>query len=145
MYVCNSEKHRIDLFTFDLQFIESFGESEIRYPEDIKIHRDTIFVLTQIDNSIHSFNAQHEFIRSIPLTGHNNANNPNAFFFAIDVDGNFVISDRESGCLKIFSPTGQYTDSLGNGYLTIPQGIATDRHNRIVSISQSIYCPLQIY
>ena len=145
VYVCDSEKHRIGLFNFDLQFIKSFGESKIRYPRDINIHRDTIFVLTQEDDSIHSFNAQHEFIRSIPLTGHNNANIPNAFFFVIDVDGNFVISDRNNGCLKIFSLTGQYVNSLGYGYLHAPQGIATDRHNRIISISESIYCPLQIY
>ena len=145
VYVCNSGKHRIDLFTFDLQFIKSFGESKICYPEDIKTHRDTILVLTQEDDSIHSFNAQHEFIRSIPLTGHNDANIPQAFFFAIDVNGNYVVSDGDNGCLKIFSPTGQFIDSLGNGYLAAPQGIATDRQNGIVSISQSIYCPLQIY
>ena len=145
VYVCDSIKNKIDIFTFDLQFMKSFGESKLGYPRDIKTHRDTIFVLTQVDNSIHSFNAQHEFIRSIPLTGHNNANIPQAFFFTIDVDGNFVISNRDNDCLKIFSPTGQYTDSLGNGYLAAPQGIATDRHNRIVSVSESIYCPLQIY
>ena len=145
VYVCNSGKHRIDLFTFDLQFIESFGESKLCYPEDIKTHRDTIFVLTQIDNSIHSFNAQHEFICSIPLIGHNNANNPNAFFFTIDVDGNFVISDRDNGCLKIFSPTGQYIDSLGYGYLTLPQGMAFDNLNRIVSVCESDTRIFQIY
>ena len=146
VYVCDAIKHRIDSFNFDLQFIKSFGEPKLCYPGDIKTHRDTIFVLTQINNSIHSFNAQHEFICSIPLTGHNDAKIiPKASFFAIDVNGNFVISNKKNGCLKIFSPTGQFIDSLGNGYLTAPQGIATDRHNGIVSVSQSIYCPLQIY
>ena len=52
VYVCDNGKHRVALFNFDLLFIKSFGESKLRYPEDIKIYKNTIFVLTQSDNSI---------------------------------------------------------------------------------------------
>ena len=144
LYVCNTGKHRIELFNFDLVFIKSFGES-IHFQQDIKIHEDTIFVLNQADNSINKFNAQHEFICPIPLTGPKSAIISNAFFFSIDLNGNFVISDRTNGCLKIFSPAGQYMESLGEGYLTTPQGIAIDRFNRIVSVSDTPLSCLQIY
>ena len=132
VYVCDYGKHRIALFNFDLLFIKSFSESKLHCPHDINTHKDTIFVLTQSDNFIHTFNTRRQFICSIALTQPNNASISNAFFFTIDLNGNFVISDRDKSCLKVFSHTG----SLGDEYLTIP-GIAIDRFNRIVSVSES--------
>ena len=145
VYVCNYSKHRIELFNSDLLFNKSFGDSKLNSPEDIKIFKGTIFVLTQIDNSIHTFNTQHEFIYPIPLTGPNSANISNAFFFTIDQSGNFIISDKYGDCLKVFSPTGQYIDSIGDGFMILPQGIDIDRHNRIVSVCNSDFNTFQIY
>ena len=130
------------MFSFDLLFLTSIGESQLSSPRDVKSHKDSIFVL---DSDIFTFNAQHEFICSIQLI------EPNitlrAFYdsFAIDLNGNFIISDKQVGCLKVYCPTGQYMDSLGTGYITVPHGVTVDRHNRIVSVSNSLYHSLQIY
>ena len=49
----------------------------------------------------------------------------------------FIISDRGAHCLKIYNAKGELIESLGNGYLTLPRGVAIDRNNRMIVVSES--------
>ena len=94
-------------------------------------------------NTIQTFNTEHNYLRSIHFTGlHSQIFH--AYFFTIDNKGNFIVSDLKAGCLKVFNPSGEYVETLGEGFLLRPKDVALDNQQRIVVISESRYSYLQL-
>ena len=144
VYVCDGRSNSIKVLNGDLEFVKSFGEEVLKSPRDIKYKDDKLFVLTQSENKIHSFNTQHIYLRPIPLTGQKNEISVSVFF-TIDLEGNFIICDLIGNCLKVFNHSGEYVQSLGDGFLLVPTGIDTDNYQHIVTCSCSNYSSIQIY
>ena len=144
VYICNSGHNRIEVLKLDLTFVKNFGEDKLEYPEDIKVFKNQIFVLVQLNSTIHTFNTEHNYLRSIHFTGLQSQIS-NAFFFTIDNKGNFIVSDRNAGCLKVFNPSGECIETLGEGFLFFPQGVAMDNQQRIVVINNLNFKCLQVY
>ena len=145
LYVCNHSENRIEVFGLDLSYTGNFGEEEIDDPSDIKTHNDMIFVLDYKVRKIHSFNTEHIYLTSIQLVGYNSV--PHHVFLVVDKKGNFIINNRDdnfNSCLKVYSLSGELVDSLGAGYL-FPKGIALDRQDRIISLSESPSNCFQVY
>ena len=66
----------------------------------------------------------------------------------MDKKGNFIVNNRDNNfkdCLKVYSPSGELIDSLGSGYLCVPNGIGLDRQDRIISIAYSLINCFQVY
>ena len=146
LYVSNESENRIEVFGLDLSYTGNFGEGEIGCPTDIKTHNDMIFVLDYIIGRIHTFSTEHIYLSSIQLIGYNYV--PYREFLAVDKKGNFIVANRDdnyNSCLKVFSPSGELVDSLGAGYLFVPQGIGLDRQDRIISLSESPFNRFQVY
>ena len=146
LYVCNESGNRIEVFGLDLSYTGNFGKEEIGCPSDIKTHNDMIFVLDYKVRKIHTYNTEHIYLTSIQLVGYNSVQYQD--FLAVDNKGNFILNNRDdnyNSCLKVFSPSGELVDSLGAGYLFVPQGIALDRQNRIISLSFSPSNYFQVY
>ena len=144
LYVCNRGKDKIDLFDYNLVYKRSFGEDILDYPQDIKVHTDKIFVFLPISEKILVFSTELQFIYFIPITTQN-YNSFGFHFFTIDQNENFVITDGLSGCLHIFSRTGDYINTLGGGHLFLPMGVAVDSYNRIFAFSRSYFNIFQVY
>ena len=146
LYVCKSG-NRIEVFGLDLSYTGNFGEEEIGYPSDIKTHNDMIFVLDDKVDKIHTFNTEHIYLTSIQLVRFDDVKEFFSFL-AVDKKGNFIVTDLDdnfNSCLKVFSPSGELVDSLGVGYLFVPQGIDLDRQDRIISLSESPFNCFQVY
>ena len=144
VYVCDQGSNSIKVLNKNLKFVKSFGEEVLKSPRDIKYKYDKLFVLTKRKNIIHAFNTQHIYLRPIPLTGQKNKISE-SFFFTIDLEENFIISDSDGDCLKVFNDSGEYVQSLGDGFLLFPNGIDTDNYQHIVACSDSPYNSLQLY
>ena len=144
VYICNFGHNRIEVLKLDLTFVKNFGKDKLTYPEDIKLFKNQIFVLVQLNSTIHTFNTEHNYLRSIHFTGLQSQIS-NAFFFTIDNNGNFIVSDYEAGCLKVFNPSGECVETLGEGFLFLPLGLAMDNQQRIVVVNQLEYNCFQIY
>ena len=145
VYICNKGHNGIELLKLDLSFIKNFGEDKLEYPQDIKPFNYQIFVLVKHDNTIHTFNTEHNFLRSIHFTGLQSQISYSSFFFTIDNKGSFIVSVRKAGCLKVFNPSGEYVETLGEGFLLQPQGVTMDNQQRILVISESRYNCFQAY
>ena len=52
VYICNTGHNRIEVLKQDLTFVMNFGKDKLEYPEDIKLFKNQIFVLTQLNISI---------------------------------------------------------------------------------------------
>ena len=144
VYICNNGHNRIEVLKLDLTFAKYFGEDELEYPEDIKLFKNQVFVLVHLNSTIHAFNTEHNYLRSIHFTGLQSQIS-HAFFFTIDINGNFIVSDRNAGCLKVFNPSGEYVETLGEGFLLRPQGVAINNKQRVVVVCESSYNCLQTY
>ena len=144
VYICNGGHNRIEVLKLDLTFVKNFGEDKLEYPEDIKLFKNQIFVLVQLNSTIHTFNTEHNYLRSIHFTGLQSQIS-HAHFFTMDLKGNFIVSDRVAGCLKLFKPSGEYVETLGGGFLFLSDGVAVDNQQRIVVKCESSYNCFQIY
>ena len=142
VYICNFGHNRIEVLKLDLTFVKNFGKLE--YPEDIKLFKNQIFVLVLLNSTIHTFNTEHKYLRSIHFTGLQSQIS-HAFFFTIDNKGYFIVSDYEASCLKVFNPLGECVETLGKRFLILPRGVAMDNQQRIVVINNSNYKCFQIY
>ena len=144
VYICNKGYNRIEVLKLDLTFVQNFGGDKLEYPRDIKLFKDQIFVLVQLNSTIHKFNTEHNYLRSIHFTGLQSQIS-HAFYFTIDNKGNFIVSDYNAGCLKVFNPSGEYVETLGEGFLYFPQGVAMNYHQLIAVINRLNYRCFQIY
>ena len=134
VYVCDY-LGKVDVFDLDLVFLNSFGEEMLKNPRSVQGHKGKIFVLTKTDKTVHVFDSNQEYLHSIPLPGLESS--LSLCYFTMDLYGNFIISDRGAHCLKIYNAKGKLIESLGKGYLTLPRGVAIDRNNRIIVVSES--------
>ena len=140
----NHTEDRIEVFDLDLVYIESFGQEILKQPGNIQAYESKIFVLTLTlgETSIHVFDSSHDYLHNIVLPGLEF--DLLLCYFTMDLSGNFILSDRGAHCLKVCNAKGELIETLGNGYLTSPHGITTDRNNRIIVVSEA-YNSLQVY
>ena len=144
VYICNCGHNRIEVLKLDLTFVKNFGVDNLEYPRDIKLFKNQIFVLVELNSTIHTFNTEHNYLRSIHFTALQSQIS-NAFFFIICNIGNFIVSDYKAGCLKVFNHLGEYIETLGEGFLSLPRGVAMDNQQRVVVVIQLNYKCFQIY
>ena len=144
VYICNKGYNRIEVLKLDLTFVKNFGEDELEYPEDIKLFKNQIFVLVLLNSIIHTFNTEHNYLRSIHFTGIQSQIS-HAYFFTVDNKGNFIVSDYEASCLKVFNPSGECVETLGEGFIFLPLGLSMDNQQRIVVVNQLNYKCFQLY
>ena len=136
IYICDCGNNRISVYDTDLQWKKIIKHNDILLPVDIKI-RDNLFILYQ-RRYLCILSKSGELINKLP----NIADNVKcAFWFCLDKTGNILISDRDGGVIKIFTPTGMLKHTLGsdlqdNGlsYCHSSQGITVSPDGKIVSV-----------
>ena len=134
VYVSDFSVQRIQIFDYELKFLRYFVFGEIRYPTDIKIYSNTIYILSQDRNEIYCYSKDCHYLQTVFLTGQMIPMSK-AMFFVIDFQGNFIISDISNSEIRIFSPNGVLKHTLGKGHLKFPAGIALNNSNYILCIN----------
>ena len=103
LYICDFSIQEIYVFDLDLKHIRDFGSGKLRYPVDISIHSDRIYILSQPFSSIYCYSKDCTFQKEIALSGGEKPMTI-AVFMVIDPHGNFLISDLSNHEIRIFSP-----------------------------------------
>ena len=137
IYICDPWNNRISVYDTDLQWKKIIKHNDITLPVDIKI-RDNLFILYQ-RRYLCILSKSGELINKLP----NIADSvKRAFWFCLDKTGNILISDKDGGVIKIFTPTGMLKHTLGsdlqdNGlsYCHRSEGIALSPDGKIVNVS----------
>ena len=144
---CNS---RIQVLDRDLQFQRCLSHDSLRYPCDVKLTPDEIYVLTDWDSPcVYVLSYAGEKIRSLVTRGAGMLVIEPAFF-CLDENGNMVISDRGASQVKIVSGEGALLHTIGTpghevGGLTKPFGIALTSELKLVVASLNDNYRLQIF
>ena len=134
IYVCDFSLQNIQIFNSELEYLRTFSSVNIKNPIDIKINSSTIYVLSRDQNVIYCFSKDCKPMKTIKLTGESESKS-NAFFFAIDCKGNFIISEHTKSEIRIYAPNGQLKHKLGVGHLRLLTGVALDSTDTIICVN----------
>ena len=158
LFVCELEDYYVYVFSLDLVTVKKIRlKSEFliedkhglyhAYQFDIKIVDNIIYILFANSSfPLQSFTMTGALVKSIICEEHIQE----SYFFCIDKNQNFLLTDRTSHQIKIFSPEGLFLGNVGQkgvlrGQLKKPMGIALNRANRIVVCDLKVENLLQCF
>ena len=142
IYICDNGNNRIQIISENLQYKSQFGDGTLRYPNDVKLTQQHIYVLDQSNPCIHVYSYNHELIKSMISGGKGNQIINSCFFF-IDKSGNILITDIKSNTISIFSPNSEIIHKINVN--SSPTGIVVDNRDRIIVVCQDSKNCLQIF
>ena len=139
IYVANCIGNQVLVLTQERPFLTVvLGRIQTHWPHAIKLHKDMIIVLDNINPCVAFFRKDGEFIsRYITRGRYGQIWRP--FSFDIDQEDNMLITDVENHYFRVFSANGELIKTFGSkyGFEDRVVGIAIDKRNRIISTQQS--------
>ena len=142
IYVSDCSNNRIQILSHDFRFISQFGEYIIRYPRDVKLSKEYIFILDKSNPCLHLFSYNHILQKSVISRGEG-MQVVNPFYFFIDQTDNILISDRDSNSIHIFNKEFQLIHKIPVS--SYPMGITVDKRGRVIVVCRADNNCLQIY
>ena len=142
IYVCDCDNNRIQILSQDFRFISQFGKDALKYPRDVKLSKEYIFVLDGSNPFLHLFNYNYILQKSVISRGKGmQVINPWNFF--IDHTDNILISDNGSDSIRIFNKEFQLIHKISVS--PIPMGIIVDKRGRVIVVCRAENNCLQIF
>ena len=150
VFVADCYNDRISIFDTDLIHLRNISHKGIMlYPSDVKVARELLYVLTEGKGlSMHIFTPQGEYIKSTIEIG-DGRDVSATWFFCLDTQNNFVISDMGANNVKVLSPDGTLLHTIGQegetGLLHESRGVAITLSGKLVCVSNAKNAALQIF
>ena len=142
IYVSDNRNNRIQILSQDFRFIFQFGKDTLKYPLDVKLSKEYIFVLDESNPCLHLFNYNHILQKSVISRG-NGMQVINPWNFFIGQTDNILISDCDSDSIHIFSKEFQLILKIFVSHN--PMGITVDKRGRVIVVCHSENNCLQIF
>ena len=142
IYICDRANDYIQIISETFQYKFQFGKGFLRYPLDVKLYRDNIFILDKSNPCLHIYNKDLVLQKSVVSRG-KGQQVVSSFSFFIDRFGNILISDYHTHSILILSSEFVFIHkiSVSNN----PTGITMDNKDRIVVVCRSKKNCLQIF
>ena len=132
IYICDYSNNRIQIFSNDYSYKSQFGMSILKYPTDIQLTKDSIFVLSHQNPFLYTFNYNLTQLHNTvcdsickhlkyPLS------------FIIDGNDNFIISDYKNNNIVIFNNTGHLLHTLTDS-ISQPIGVCLNSNGGIIVV-----------
>ena len=132
LFVCDWRNNRVQIFSKDFLFKSQFGQGILKYPTDIKLTSEFIYVLSSTKPFLYSFRHDLTQIQSPVLTSiSKHLKDPCSF--CIDGAGNFIISDHIQNAVIIFNHQGDVVHRITDG-VQLPMGVTLDARGRIIIV-----------
>ena len=150
VYIADCNNHRICVLDTDLHHVRNITHQSISKPYDLKLSHDRIYVLCFNKNPcMLVLSIEGDMLHSLISRG-GGMDVLSPFFFCLDRNNNFVISDRDAHCIRVFSPAGDLLHTIGRqghqqGMFCQPHGIAITPNGKLVCVSDNENYGLQIY
>ena len=140
IYFCDYSNNRIQIISENLQYKSQFGKDALRYPLDITLYKDNIFVLDESNPCLHIYNKDLVLQKSVVTRGEGQqVIYPLSFF--IDKFGYILITDYSSNSILILNSEFEFVHKIS---VTTPTGITMDEEDRIIVTCDVSKC-LQIF
>ena len=142
IYICDLINHRIQILSENFQYKSEFGKDILRCPRDIKLYKDSIFVLDESNPCLHIFNKDLVLQKSVVTRGVGQQVIYPWFFF-IDKFGSILISDRDSNSILILNSEFEFIHKISVS--PSPMGITMDEEDRVIVVCCADNNCLQIF
>ena len=132
IYICDYSNNRIQIFSNDYSYKSQFGMSILKYPTDIQLTKDSIFVLSQQNPFLYTFNYNLTQLHNTvcdSICKHLKC----PFSFIIDGNDNFIISDNNNNNIVIFNNTGHLLHTLTDS-ISRPRGVCLNSNGGIIVV-----------
>ena len=142
IYICDFSKNRIQILIKDFSFKSQFGGDKLKYPRDVKLSKEYIYVLDTSNPCLHLFNYNHILQKSVISRGKGMEVIDPHFFF-IDQTDNILISDYSSNSIHIFN-----TEFLLIHKIPVsnnPIGVTVDKQGRVIVVCLAVKDCLKIF
>ena len=138
IYVCDYYNHRIQMLTDALKYHSMLGIDLLKYPLDVKVTQDRVFVLDDNDPFMFVFNSDHILTNRLINRGYGKRTNL-PYCFDIDREYNIIMSDYSNHCVYVFNQEGEQIHKFGKegqgiGEFYHPFGIALNNTGRIIVV-----------
>ena len=152
VFITDSGNNRICIHDPDLNHLRNITHPTMSRPRDVKVSRDRLYVLCPEDNPcMLVLTLEGDKLHSLITRGGGRDVLDN-WFFCLDPLNNFVISDRSSNSIRVFSPEGNLLHTIGREghqegmlYHPIGLGVAVTPNGRLVCVSGNKIYGLQIF
>ena len=150
VFIADSDNHRICVLDTELSHQRNITHQAISHPSDVTVSHDRIYVLCPNENPcMLVLSLEGDMLDSLISTGEG-MDVLKPWFFCLDANSNFVISDEGTYSIRVFSPAGDLLHSIGReghqqGMFYKPHGIAIDANGRLVCMSCNKKYGLQIF
>ena len=142
IFVGDCRNSRIQILSQDFRFISQFGKDTLKYPHDVKLSKEYIFVLDKSNPCLHLFSYNHILQKSVISRGQG-MQVINPLFFFIDQTDNILISDLYAHSIYIFDKVFQLTHKISVS--SSPMGITVDKRGRVIVVCRADNNCLQIF
>ena len=142
IYICDYNNNRIQILSKDLSFKSQFGNDTLKYPHDVKLSKEYIYVLDESNPCLHLFNYNHILQKSVISRG-KGMEVINPWFFFVDPTENILISDPNSNSIHIFNTEFQLIHKIPVS--NTPTGVTVDKQGRVIVVSLAVKDCLQIF
>ena len=150
VFIADSDNHRICVLDTELSHLRNITHQAISGPHDVRVSHDRIYVLCPRNNPcMLVLSLEGDMLHSLISRGEG-MDVLLPLFFCLDANSNFVMSDRGTHSIRVFSPAGDLLHSIGReghqqGMFHEPRGIAVDTNGRLVCVSCNKNYGLQIF
>ena len=142
IYICDYGNNRIQILSKELQFKSQFGADQLKYPRDVKLSEEYIFILDESNPCMHLYDYNLILQKSVVSRGKSmQVINPWYFFF--DDSNNILISDSGSNSIQIFNPKFELIHKINTS--TRPMGVVVDNQGRVIVVCKVNNDCLQIF
>ena len=142
IYICDFSKNRIQILIKDFSFKSQFGGDKLKYPRDVKLSKEYIYVLDESNPCLHLFNYNHILQKSVISRG-KGLEVIFAYFFFVDQTDNILISVYSSNSIHIFNTEFHLIHMIPVS--NKPTGVTVDKQGRVIVVSQAVKDCLQIF
>ena len=142
IYICDKSNNRVQIISQNFQYKSQFGKDILYDPLDIKLYRDSIFIIDKSNPCLHVFNRDLVLQKSVVTRGRGQQVVFPRFFF-IDKFGSILISDFDSNSILILSSEFEFIHKISTS--NRPMGITMDKEDRVIVVCQSDNNCLQIF
>ena len=135
IYICDNSNNRIQIFSNDYSYISQFGMSILKYPTDIQLTKDSIFVLSYENPFLYSFNYNLTQLHNTVCDSIcKHLKSPHCFI--IDGNDNFIISNYWNNNIVIFNNTGHLLHTLTDS-ISQPTGVCLNSNGGIIVVGHN--------
>ena len=135
IFVCDFINNRIQIFSKNLLFKSQFGHKILKYPCDIKLTTECIYVLCSSNPFLYSFNYHRTQVQN-SVSNSISKHLTKSYSFIIDGAGNFIIADYLENGVVLFNQEGDLLHKITHS-IQGPFGVSVDARGRIIIVGDN--------